>query len=101
MVFTIVVNLYAKDGKDAEEQLRTKLAEASHTYSKDAGVLGWHALQNTSDPRKWTLVERYDQESSVAHHREHPEYKSFAAALLPLLENGQESLDVHQFNELA
>ncbi|KAG6572860.1 antibiotic biosynthesis monooxygenase [Phytophthora cinnamomi] len=63
MVFTIVVNLYAKDGKDVEEQLRAKLADASQTYSKDASVIGWHPMQNISDPRKWTIVERYDQES--------------------------------------
>ncbi|KAG6572780.1 antibiotic biosynthesis monooxygenase [Phytophthora cinnamomi] len=100
MVFTIVVNLYAKDGKDVEEQLRAKLADASQTYSKDASVIGWHPMQNTSDPRKWTIVERYDQESSVAKHREHPDYKTFAGALVALLENGQESLDVHQFQEL-
>ncbi|CAH0475628.1 unnamed protein product [Peronospora belbahrii] len=100
MVYTIIVNLYAKDGKDVEEKLRAKLAEASKTYSKDASVLGWHVLQNTSDPRKWTLVERYDQESSVAQHREHPDYKTFAGALVALLENGQESLDVHQFKEV-
>ena len=37
---------------------------------------------------------------SVAHHRENPNYKSFAGALLALLENGQESLDLHQFHEL-
>ncbi|KAF1785482.1 hypothetical protein Pcac1_g20305 [Phytophthora cactorum] len=98
MVFTIIVNLYAKDG--VEDQLRAKLAEAAQTYSKDAGVLGWYPMQNVSDSRKWTIVERYDQESTVAKHREHPDYKTFAGALLPLLENGQESLDVHQFNEL-
>ncbi|KAE9185905.1 hypothetical protein PF002_g26034 [Phytophthora fragariae] len=51
-------------------------------------------------PRKWTVVECYDQESSVAKHREHPEYKTFAGALVALLENGQASLDVHQFQEL-
>uniref|UniRef100_H3GQW9 ABM domain-containing protein n=1 Tax=Phytophthora ramorum TaxID=164328 RepID=H3GQW9_PHYRM len=100
MVYTIVVNLHAKDGKDVEEQLRVKLAEASQTYSKDAGVIGWHPMQNPSDARKWTIIERYDQESSVAHHRENPEYKAFAGALIALLENGQESLDVHQFKEL-
>ncbi|KAF1789251.1 Phosphoribosyltransferase-like [Phytophthora cactorum] len=91
MVFTIIVNLYAKDG--VEDQLRAKLAEAAQTYSKDAGVLGWYPMQNVSDSRKWTIVERYDQESTVAKHREHPDYKTFAGALLPLLENGQESLD--------
>ncbi|KAE9259413.1 hypothetical protein PF008_g33370, partial [Phytophthora fragariae] len=29
--------------------------------------------------------------------RDHPDYKAFAGALVALLENGQASLDVHQF----
>ncbi|KAL3674670.1 hypothetical protein V7S43_000611 [Phytophthora oleae] len=98
MVFTIIVNLYAKDG--VEDQLRAKLAEAAQTYSKDASVLGWHPLQSTSDSRKWTIVERYDEESSVAKHREHQDYKAFAGALVALLEGGQGGIDVHQFKEL-
>ncbi|EGZ29948.1 hypothetical protein PHYSODRAFT_473082 [Phytophthora sojae] len=100
MVFTVIVGLYAKVGKVVEEQLRAKLADAAHTYSKDANVVGWHPMQNIADPRKWTIVERLDQESSLAKHREDPEYKAFASALLPLLENGLESMHVHQFKEL-
>ncbi|KAG2768465.1 hypothetical protein Pcac1_g20314 [Phytophthora cactorum] len=49
MVFTIIVNLYAKDG--VEEQLRAKLTEAAQINSKDAGVLGWHPMQSASDSR--------------------------------------------------
>ncbi|KAG3233332.1 hypothetical protein PI124_g21595 [Phytophthora idaei] len=49
MVFTIIVNLYAKDG--VEEQLRAKLTEAAQINSKDAGVLGCHPMQSASDSR--------------------------------------------------
>ncbi|OWZ15854.1 hypothetical protein PHMEG_00010445 [Phytophthora megakarya] len=99
MAFIIIVNLHAKDG--VEEQVRAKLAEGAKTFAnKDEGVLAWYPLQSTTDSRKWTIVERYDDESSVSKHREHPDYKTFAGALLALLENGQESLDVHQFKEL-
>ncbi|KAG4041664.1 hypothetical protein PC123_g22826 [Phytophthora cactorum] len=59
-----------------EDQLCAKLAEAAQTYSKDVGVLGWYPMQNVSDSRKWTIVERYDQESTVAKHREYPGYKT-------------------------
>ncbi|KAG3063927.1 hypothetical protein PC122_g18705 [Phytophthora cactorum] len=100
MAFTIIVSLFAKDGKDVEEQLRTKLVEAAQTFSKYAGVLGRYPMQNASDSRKWTIVERYDQKSSVAEHRENPDIKAFADALLELLENGKGSLSVHQFKEL-
>ncbi|POM75233.1 Putative antibiotic biosynthesis monooxygenase protein [Phytophthora palmivora] len=99
MAFIIIVNLYAKDG--VEEQVRAKLAEGAKIFSnKEEGVQAWYPLQSTTDSRKWSIVERYDDESSVAKHREHPEYKAFAGALLALLENGQESLDAHQFKEL-
>ncbi|KAF1789253.1 hypothetical protein JG687_00019523 [Phytophthora cactorum] len=98
MVFTIIVNLYAKDG--VEEQLRAKLTEAAQINSKDAGVLGWHPMQSASDSRKWTIVERYDQESTAAKRRDNADLKAFAESLFVLLENGKESLDPHQFNEL-
>ncbi|KAK1947370.1 hypothetical protein P3T76_001380 [Phytophthora citrophthora] len=61
MAFTIIVSLHAKDG--VEDQLRAKLAEAAQTYSKDANVLGWYPMQSTSDSRKWTIVQRYNEES--------------------------------------
>ncbi|KAG2870130.1 hypothetical protein PC129_g24353, partial [Phytophthora cactorum] len=91
-------NLYAKDG--VEEQLRAKLTEAAQINSKDAGVLGWHPMQSASDSRKWTIVERYDQESTAAKRRDNADLKAFAESLFVLLENGKESLDPHQFNEL-
>ncbi|KAG2787245.1 hypothetical protein PC118_g24482, partial [Phytophthora cactorum] len=92
------VNLYAKDG--VEEQLRAKLTEAAQINSKDAGVLGWHPMQSASDSPKWTIVERYDQESTAAKRRDNADLKAFAESLFVLLENGKESLDPHQFNEL-
>ncbi|ETL81099.1 hypothetical protein L917_18501 [Phytophthora nicotianae] len=57
-------------------------------------------MQNANDSRKWTIVERYDDESSVAKRREKSNVKAFAESLLALLENGKESLSVHQFKEL-
>ncbi|OWZ04826.1 Antibiotic biosynthesis monooxygenase protein [Phytophthora megakarya] len=100
MVFTIIANLHAKSGEDIEAQLRAKLAEASKTYSADASVLGWYTLHNTDDSRKWTIVKRLDQESSVTKNRDDPEFKAFGASLLPLLENGRDSLTVYQFDEV-
>ncbi|ETK74424.1 hypothetical protein F441_11688 [Phytophthora nicotianae CJ01A1] len=100
MAFTIIVSLYAKDGKDVEEQVRTKLAEAAQTFSNEDGVLEYYPMQNANDSRKWTIVERYDDESSVAKRREKSNVKAFAESLLALLENGKESLSVHQFKEL-
>lgn len=63
MVYTIVVHLYAKEGKEVEEKLRNKLIEASQVYSKDKETVGWHVMQDHQDPRKWCIVERYEHES--------------------------------------
>jgi quinol monooxygenase YgiN len=63
MVFTVVVQLYAKEGKDVEEKIRNKLNEASQIYCKDKETLSWFVMQDTKDPRAWCIVERYEQES--------------------------------------
>ncbi|GMF21997.1 unnamed protein product [Phytophthora fragariaefolia] len=60
MVYTIVCHLYAKEGKEVEEKIRSKLVEASTVYVKDAGTLNWHVMQDHKDSRKWTIVERYE-----------------------------------------
>ncbi|KUF92941.1 Tripeptidyl-peptidase 1 [Phytophthora nicotianae] len=67
MVYTIVCHLYAKEGKDVEEKIRSKLVEASNVYVKDAGTLNWHVMQDHADPRKWTIVERYEKKSHILH----------------------------------
>jgi quinol monooxygenase YgiN len=66
MVYTIVCHLYAKEGKEVEEKIRSKLVEASNVYVKDAGTLSWHVMQDHADPRKWTIVERYEKRSVCA-----------------------------------
>ena len=63
MVYTIVVHLYAKDDADSIEKLKAKLVEASQVYSKDRETLSWFVMQDVGDKRKFTIVERYLQES--------------------------------------
>lgn len=63
MVYTIVVHLYAKDDPTVIDKLKDKLIEASQVYSRDQETMGWHVMQDTSDPRKFTIVERYLRES--------------------------------------
>ncbi|RLN50008.1 hypothetical protein BBJ29_010093 [Phytophthora kernoviae] len=54
MVYTIVVHLYAKEGKEVEEKLRNKLIEASQVYSKDIETIDWH----TFDPYVIPLLDQ-------------------------------------------
>lgn len=63
MVYTIVVHLYAKEGQENISKLSAKLIEASRVYSQDKETLSWFVMQDAKDPRAFTIVERYEQES--------------------------------------
>ena len=63
MVYTIIVHLYAKADEESISKLKAKLVEASGVYSKDKETLSWFVMQDTVDPRKFSIVERYQQES--------------------------------------
>ncbi|EGZ29956.1 hypothetical protein PHYSODRAFT_466781 [Phytophthora sojae] len=98
MVYTLVVHLHAKEGKDVEEKVRSKLIEASQTYMKDAEVIGWHVMQDHVDTRKWTIVERYERQSqSLKIHQANPYYAEFGVYMGALLD---QPLEIFQFNEL-
>ncbi|KAJ7644289.1 hypothetical protein FB45DRAFT_897446 [Roridomyces roridus] len=99
MVFVVIAHMYAKEGKDVEEKIRGKLIEASKTYlSTDSETLSYHAVQSTTDPRAWTLFERYQTESSFALHAENPYYKPFQEFMVPLIE--MDKVDIRQYNEV-
>jgi len=97
MVYTIVVHLYAKDSPTDIEKLKNKLVEASQVYSKDRETVGWHVMQDHQDPRAFTIVERYERESSQKYHLENPYWKTFDPYVMPLLEK---PMDLRRFNEL-
>jgi hypothetical protein len=63
MVYTIVVHLLAKPDPESISKLKAKLVEASQVYSKDKETLSWFVMQDVSDKRKFTIVERYLNES--------------------------------------
>lgn len=63
MVYTIIVHLYAKADEESISKLKAKLVEASQVYSQDKETLSWFVMQDTVDPRKFSIVERYLQES--------------------------------------
>lgn len=97
MVYTIVVHLYAKDDAEAIDKLKKKLVEASKVYSKDKETLSWFVMQDVKDTRKFTIVERYLQESSQKYHLENPYWKTFDPYVLPLLD---QPMDLRRLEEL-
>ncbi|KAG9029764.1 hypothetical protein FRB95_004916 [Tulasnella sp. JGI-2019a] len=98
MVYTITVHLRAKDSSDEIiTKLKNKLIEASRVYSKDKETISWFVMQSVHDPRDFTIVERYEQESSQQYHLNNPYWKTFDPYVMPLLEG---KMDLRRFEEL-
>jgi len=98
MVYTITVHLRAKSSDPSLlQKLKNKLIEASRIYSKDKETLSWFVMQSVHDPRDFTIVERYEKESSQKYHLENPYWKTFDPYVKPLLEG---EMDLRRFEEL-
>ncbi|KAK5406876.1 hypothetical protein LTR06_008371 [Exophiala xenobiotica] len=98
MVYTLTVHLRAKSADPAIiQKLKNKLIEASRVYSKDKETISWFVMQSVHDPRDFTIVERYEHESSQKYHLENPYWKTFDPYVKPLLEG---EMDLRRFEEL-
>ncbi|KAI0913988.1 hypothetical protein F4824DRAFT_446228 [Ustulina deusta] len=98
MVYTIVVHLRAKPGKENIAKVHAKLNEASAIYSRDKETISWFVMQSVRDPQDFTIVERYENEGSQKYHLENPYWKTFDPFVVPLLEK---PMDLRRFEELA
>lgn len=63
MVYTLTVHLYANDDPESIEKIKLKLIEAARVYRKDKETVDWFVMQDVHDPRAFTVVERFEQES--------------------------------------
>ena len=54
-------------------------------------------MQSVFDQREFTIVERYEKESSQHYHLNNPYWKTFDPYVLPLLEK---PMDLRRFEEL-
>jgi quinol monooxygenase YgiN len=97
MVYTITVHLYANDQPDSVDKIKAKLIEASRVYSKDTETLDWFVMQDVHDPRAFTIVERYEKESSQEYHLNNPYWKTFDPYVKPLLDR---PMDLRRSEEL-
>ena len=98
MVYTITVHLRTKPDPNAIASVHAKLIEASRIYSKDKETLSWFVMQSTVDPQDFTIVERYEKESSQKYHLENPYWQTFDKFVLPFLEK---PMDLRRFEELV
>ena len=62
MVYTLVCHLYCKDDEACILKVKNKLIEAARIYRKDKETVAWEVMQNVHDPRKFTIVERFENE---------------------------------------
>ncbi|KAH6646089.1 hypothetical protein BKA67DRAFT_663953 [Truncatella angustata] len=97
MVYTLTVHLYAKDEPEAIERIKLKLIEASRVYRNDKETVDWIVMQDVHDPRAFTIVERFEQESSQKYHLENPYWKTFDPYVIPLL---AKPMDLRRHEEL-
>ncbi|PNH43910.1 hypothetical protein VD0004_g3650 [Verticillium dahliae] len=97
MVYTITVHLYANDHPDSIDRIKAKLIEASRVYVNDRETVNWFVMQDVHNPRAFTIVERFEQESSQKYHLENPYWKTFDPYVMPLL---QRPMDLRRHEEL-
>ena len=63
MVYSITVHLYANEHPDSIPRIKAKLVEAARIYRKDKETIDWLVMQDVNDPRAFTIVERFENES--------------------------------------
>ena len=95
MVYTIIVHLVAKP--EHVETLRLKLIEASQIYSKDKETIAWIVSQSTTNPREFSIIERYESESSQQYHLGNPYWATFDPYVKPLL---SQEMDLRRVEEM-
>ncbi|KAG9244185.1 hypothetical protein BJ878DRAFT_507353 [Calycina marina] len=98
MVYTLTVHLYANDKPESVEMLKAKLIEAAKVYRQDQETISWLVMQDVHDSRAFTIVERFENESSQKYHLDNPYWKSFDPYVIPLLEK---SMDLRRHEELV
>ncbi|KAL2066588.1 hypothetical protein VTL71DRAFT_2659 [Oculimacula yallundae] len=97
MVYTLTVHLYANEKPDSIERIKAKLIEAARVYRKDKETVDWLVMQDVHDPRAFTIVERFENESSQKYHLENPYWQTFDPYVIPLLDK---KMDLRRHVEL-
>ncbi|ESZ96224.1 hypothetical protein SBOR_3382 [Sclerotinia borealis F-4128] len=97
MVYTLTVHLYANEHPDSVPRLKAKLIEASRMYKQDKETVDWIVMQDVHDPKAFTIVERFEQESSQKYHLDNPYWKTFDPYVVPLL---GKAMDLRRHEEL-
>ncbi|WWC63879.1 uncharacterized protein I303_106484 [Kwoniella dejecticola CBS 10117] len=71
-----IVVLFLEFPTDKVDSIKSKLLHAAAIYRKDPETVEWNVQQDLTDPKKITLVEKYERESSLTEiHRKNAIYQ--------------------------
>jgi quinol monooxygenase YgiN len=62
-MYTLTVHLHCNEDPESIVRLKAKLVEAARVYRKDKETADWLVMQDVHDPRSFTVVERFENES--------------------------------------
>lgn len=62
-MYTLTVHLHCNEDPESIVRLKAKLVEAARVYRKDRETADWLVMQDVHDPRSFTIVERFENES--------------------------------------
>ena len=62
-MYTLTVHLHCNEDPESIVRLKAKLVEAARVYRKDKETADWLVMQDVHDPRSFTIVERFENES--------------------------------------
>jgi quinol monooxygenase YgiN len=60
MGVAVLVDLLAKETPGARNRVKAALDDAAAVYTKDPGTLEWLPIQDTSDERKFSVIEKFE-----------------------------------------
>ncbi|GAA6020028.1 hypothetical protein JCM10207_006763 [Rhodosporidiobolus poonsookiae] len=95
MVYTLVCHVTCKE--EHIDDMRAFLKKASEIYTQDSETVGWHVMQSESEPHKFCIVERFEQESSQQEHLSNPFWKTFDPTVEPWMTKPIELLRFNEF----
>jgi hypothetical protein len=58
-----LVKQRANENPESIPRIKAKLIEAARIYRKDKETIDWLVMQDVHDPRAFTIVERFENES--------------------------------------
>ncbi|GAA5833059.1 hypothetical protein JCM11251_006499 [Rhodosporidiobolus azoricus] len=96
-MYTLVCHVLCKPAH--VDDMKAELKKASEIYSKDKETVGWHVMQHEHNPSYFTIVERFEKESSQEYHLGNPYWKTFNPTVEPWLAQPIQVIRSNEFGQ--